>query len=225
MHMKFLSVIILSLLLISGYSCNRKLIEQRRDEKSVNRVLSRVDLTEIVGREWEEKNPCINDTITVIDTVETVTKKDSVPPLVVPEEWNFSGETKDGIFVMMQDGKLTVTVPDDYNIKYVNKTHTVEDKRRLNIALDSVNYYKGVTQQKEGVIGELQKTIVQANQSIKVLKDERKSVSANLHYLWKSLMRKWWFWLIVVAIAAYFLRNFWIPKIPFLSNLLKFTKS
>lgn len=114
--------ILIVIALISVIACN-----------SVKRVLKDKDKIEIVGREWEKVNPCvtdsfvsfISDTLIKIDTAYKY-KLDTINSLQVIE-------TVDTVFV-----NKVIRIKDTTKIR-------VTDLRRLNIALDSVNHYKGLT--------------------------------------------------------------------------------
>jgi hypothetical protein len=105
---------------------------------SVKQVLKDPAKVDIVGREWEKKNPCNNDTITVSNSDTTI---------LLDTLYNIYYDT---IFV---DGKTVTIVKQVPQIvtKTVKIRDTVDnyivDNRRLYIALDSVNWYKGLTQQ------------------------------------------------------------------------------
>ena len=114
--------ILIVIALISVVACN-----------AVKRVLKDKDKIEIVGREWEKTNGCttdsfvsfISDTLIKIDTAYKY-KLDTINSLQVIE-------TVDTVFV-----NKVIRIKDTTKIR-------VTDLRRLNIALDSVNHYKGLT--------------------------------------------------------------------------------
>jgi len=122
-----ISGIIILILAFTLASCN-----------SVKRVLKDPAKKEIVGREWEKINPCNNDSI-------FVTKRDTT--LLLDTLYNIYYDTvevnNEPIVITKRVPTLitkTVTIRDTVRIATV-------DNRRLNIALDSANYYKGLTQQ------------------------------------------------------------------------------
>ncbi len=121
------SAILLLLFVIALASCS-----------SVKRVLKDPAKKEIVGREWEKINPCNNDTLTVTNSDTTIlldTLYNIYTDTVIVE-----GATK---VIFKQVPKIvtkTIKIRDTVN-------NYVVDNRRLNIALDSANYYKGLTQQ------------------------------------------------------------------------------
>lgn len=104
----------------------------------VKQVLKDPAKVDIVGREWEKKNPCNNDTLTVTNSDTTIlldTLYNIYTDTVIVE-----GATK---VIFKQVPKIvtkTIKIRDTVN-------NYVVDNRRLNIALDSANYYKGLTQQ------------------------------------------------------------------------------
>jgi hypothetical protein len=114
--------ILIVIALISVVACN-----------AVKRVLKDKDKIEIVGREWEKTNGCttdsfvsfISDTLIKIDTAYKY-KLDTINSLQVIE-------TVDTVFV-----NKVIRIKDTTKIR-------VTDLRRLNIALDSVSHYKGLT--------------------------------------------------------------------------------
>jgi hypothetical protein len=100
---------------------------------AVKRVLKDPAKVEVVGREWEKANPCvtdsfvsfISDTLIKFDTTYKV-KLDTINSLRVIE-------SVDTVFV-----NKTIRIKDTTKI-------VVTDLRRLNIALDSVKHYKGLS--------------------------------------------------------------------------------
>ena len=105
---------------------------------SVKQVLKDPAKVDIVGREWEKKNPCNNDTITVSNSDTTIlldTLYNIYTDTVIVE-----GATTTIIKQVPKIVTKTIKIRDTVN-------NYVVDNRRLNIALDSVNYYKGLSQQ------------------------------------------------------------------------------
>lgn len=105
---------------------------------SVKQVLKDPAKVEKIGREWEKQHPCNNDTT-------IITKRDTT--IVLDTLYNILTDT------VIVDGKPTIIIKKvpEVIVKKVTITDTVNnyvvDNRRLNIALDSVNWYKGTTQQ------------------------------------------------------------------------------
>lgn len=114
--------ILIVIALISVVACN-----------AVKQVLKDKDKIEIVGREWEKTNPCvtdsfvsfISDTLIKIDTAYKY-KLDTINSLKIIE-------TVDTVFI-----NKTIRIKDSTKV-------TKADLRRLDIALDSVGHYKGLT--------------------------------------------------------------------------------
>jgi GTP1/Obg family GTP-binding protein len=105
---------------------------------SVKQVLKDPAKVDIVGREWEKDNPCNNDTITVSNSDTTIlldTLYNIYTDTVIVE-----GKTTTIIKQVPKIVTKTIKIRDTVN-------NYVVDNRRLNIALDSVNWYKGLTQQ------------------------------------------------------------------------------
>jgi len=104
----------------------------------VKQVLKDPAKIDKVGREWEKRNPCNNDTITISKT-DTVITLDTL--------YNILTDT------VVVDGKPTLVIKKvpELVTKFIRVRDTVTnyvvDNRRLNIALDSVNWYKGLSQQ------------------------------------------------------------------------------
>ena len=100
---------------------------------AVKRVLKDPAKVEVVGREWEKKNPCVNDSFVAILS-DTLIKFDTT--------YKFKFDTINKIdIVKVIDTVLinkTIKIRDTFKV-FIN------DNRRLNIALDSVNHYKGKT--------------------------------------------------------------------------------
>jgi hypothetical protein len=100
---------------------------------AVKRVLKDPAKVEVVGREWEKKNPCVNDSFVAILS-DTLIKFDTT--------YKFKFDTINKVdIVKVIDTVLinkTVKIRDTFKV-FIN------DNRRLTIALDSVNHYKGKT--------------------------------------------------------------------------------
>jgi hypothetical protein len=100
---------------------------------AVKRVLKDPAKVEVVGREWEKKNPCVNDSFIAILS-DTLIKFDTT--------YKFKFDTINKIdIVKVIDTVLinkTIKIRDTFKV-FIN------DNRRLTIALDSVNHYKGLS--------------------------------------------------------------------------------
>jgi hypothetical protein len=97
---------------------------------AVKQVLKDPAKVEIVGREWEKKNPCANDSfITLLS--DTLIKFDTT--------YKFKFDTINKLSVVVDSIFInkTIKIRDTFKV-FVN------DNRRLNIALDSINHYKGL---------------------------------------------------------------------------------
>jgi hypothetical protein len=100
---------------------------------AVKKVLKDPAKVEVVGREWEKKNPCVtdsfvsfvSDTLIKFDTTYKI-KLDTINSLKVIE-------SIDTVFI-----NKTIRIKDTTKV-------IITDLRRLNIALDSVIYYKGLS--------------------------------------------------------------------------------
>ena len=101
----------------------------------VKKVLTDPKKKEIVGREWEKENPCVNDTFIKITPGQTVTNYDTAH--------EYHTDTLTDVQTQIKYITKYSTV-----IKTVTKTDTlrltVEDVRRLQLAKDSIAYYHGV---------------------------------------------------------------------------------
>jgi hypothetical protein len=105
---------------------------------SVKQVLKNPAKKEQVGREWEKDNPCVVDSIVTVKSDTTY---------LLDTLYNIYTDT------VIVEGKTTTIIKQVPKIVY--KTIKIRDSvktdksdlRRLNIALDSVNWYKGLTQQ------------------------------------------------------------------------------
>lgn len=95
---------------------------------AVKKVLKDPAKVEIVGREWEKKNPCVNDSF-VTFLSDTLIKFDTTYKFKTD---TFNQSLIDSIFI-----NKTIKIRDTFKV-FVN------DNRRLNIALDSINHYKGL---------------------------------------------------------------------------------
>jgi hypothetical protein len=100
---------------------------------AVKKVLKDPAKVEIVGREWEKKNPCVNDSF-VSFISDTLVKFDTT--------YKYKLDTINSLEVFERVD--TVFIYKTTRIKDTAKVY-VTDLRRLNIALDSVSYYKGLS--------------------------------------------------------------------------------
>lgn len=100
---------------------------------AVKRVLKDPAKVEVVGREWEKKNPCVNDSFVAFIS-DTLIKIDTT--------YKFKFDTISNIQIVKKVDSIfinkTIKIKDTFKV-FIN------DNRRLNIALDSVNHYKGKT--------------------------------------------------------------------------------
>lgn len=192
-------------------------------KKAENLVLTNPASLEMVGREWEKTHPCVVENgevkpgeilkiiplINYVPVLAPIDRQHIIDSMIhearvraakdsLNHEWNCSREINDAFdagysqarneFAKVED---TVRAPD---------TVPQTDLRRLNICLDSMNYYKGLYQQ-------------EAAKNIQWERD-RKSIGANLKYLALSIFSNFWFWVAMVLLAAYLTRKIWIPRIP-----------
>jgi hypothetical protein len=117
---------ILFLFLILSLGCNTI-------RKAERKVLNNLESSERVFRELEKTRPCVNDTT-------LITKYDTT--LLIDTITNY---TRDTITI---DGKEYITIFEEPKtiVKTVKvhevKTGYIIDTRRLNLAIDSVRYYK-----------------------------------------------------------------------------------
>lgn len=153
------------------------------DRKAVDRVLAKPPLKEQVGREWEKANPCANDSIQIIVPGDTLIQTDTVTNIIRDVEFR-EGQTK--VQTVYKTITNTRTIHDTIKV-------TVVDTRRLNIANDSVNFYKGVIMQRNGQVSALQ-------QEVKDMKHNRN--------IWKIIAIG-----LMVGIGGYFTRRLWGPMV------------
>ena len=119
----------------------------------VKQVLKDDAKLEKVGREWEKKNPCVNDTI-------IKTKSDTT--IVLDTLYNIITDTireagKEIIIIKKEPVRVEKTLHIHDTV-----TNTVVDNRILGIALDSVNYFKGKAQYYKSQFDEQKKATAQA---------------------------------------------------------------
>jgi hypothetical protein len=100
---------------------------------AVKQVLKDPAKVEVVGREWEKKNPCVTDSF-VTFVSDTLIKFDTT--------YKFKTDTLNKLSVV--ESIDTVFINKTIRIKDSTKV-TKSDLRRLDIALDSVSYYKGLS--------------------------------------------------------------------------------
>lgn len=145
---------------------------------AVKRVLKDPKKVEIIGREWEKKNPCVNDSfITYLS--DTLTKTDTT--------YKFKFDTINKLSVVVDSIFInkTIKIRDTFKV-FVN------DIRKLNIALDSVNHYKGLSAYYK----------VQFEQQTAQTKEQK-------------YRGNWWmirFWLLLLLILGLFALYLWLNK-------------
>jgi hypothetical protein len=147
---------------------------------AVKRVLKDPAKVEVVGREWEKKNPCVNDSFVAILS-DTLIKFDTT--------YKFKFDTINKVdIVKVIDTVLinkTIKIRDTFKV-FIN------DNRRLNIALDSVNHYKGKTAY------------------YKVQLEEQTAQTKEQKYLKNKWMLK--FWLLLLLMIGIFALYLWLNK-------------
>ena len=147
---------------------------------AVKRVLKDPAKVEVVGREWEKKNPCVNDSFVAILS-DTLIKFDTT--------YKFKFDTINKIdIVKVVDTVLinkTIKIRDTFKV-FIN------DNRRLTIALDSVNHYKGKTAY------------------YKVQLEEQTAQTKEQKYLKNKWMLK--FWLLLLLMLGIFALYLWLNK-------------
>lgn len=167
----FLTAVVLSLI-FSSCSSTKKL-----DNKAVDRVLASKPLTEKVGREWEKDNPCKNvitkmlpgavimqpypveKLIKALDSAGMVKYYDSLNKALRlkynEQQKDCSRQVNDAFNTGYEKAKYELS----QQLQPVKQPDTAfeEDTRRLGIAIDSMNYYKGLYTQKTAESGEYKK--------------------------------------------------------------------
>jgi flagellar biosynthesis/type III secretory pathway M-ring protein FliF/YscJ len=163
-----------------------------KDRKAKDRVLSTPELLEQVGREWEKNHPCVNDTV--------FGKSDTIENIHTKIEYLTDLDT----LIVTEPGKVHTVVKTITRTITIRDTAVVEDTRRLNIANDSAKYYKFMYQRNEQIIEQHKK--------------DKKDLSTSAGWAFNALVRRWWFWLLVLLIAGFLTRKLWMPRVPFLNR-------
>jgi hypothetical protein len=125
--------------------------------KAIKKVLDSNAATDVVGREWEKTHPCVNDTFIV----------GGVVPVLVPGK-TVTENGKDSVVIQSQHDSVFVTKykPIFYyktDTLYKERTAYITDNRRLNIANDSLIFYKGKISEKEAALTDKDKKIAELN--------------------------------------------------------------
>ncbi|QES88881.1 hypothetical protein [Rhizosphaericola mali] len=133
-------------------------------QKATKKVLDSKSATDKVGRVWAIDNPCTNDTTLV----------NLVTPVLVPGKDSIVNG-KDSIVINVQHDTVYVTTykPIYYHKTdtiYLNRTAYVTDKRALNIAQDSANYYKQLSELQAAQIKGLNTSLSDQNKLLKSAK-------------------------------------------------------
>lgn len=147
---------------------------------AVKQVLKDPKKTEIVGREWEKKNPC---------TVDSFVKFISDTLIQIDTTIKYKFDTINNLQILKSID--TVLIKKTIRIKDTAKVY-ITDTRRLMIALDSVNHYKGVSAFNKA----------QFEQQIKETEEQ------------KYLKNKWKirFWLLLLLMLGIFALYLWLNK-------------
>lgn len=102
-------------------------------QKAQRRILANPDASERIFRELEKTRPCDNDTAFIVNS-DTITRTDTII--------NYKRDTVNNVITLTEQGKTI------YKTQKVLETKMayIVDNRRLNIALDSVRYFKTLSQ-------------------------------------------------------------------------------
>lgn len=147
---------------------------------SVKRVLNDETKLEKVGREWEKKNPCNNDTL-VISKSDTTIMLDTLYKI-----YNDTLRVDGKVVTLIK--KVPVEVTKIIRIRDTVNVYTV-DNRRLNIALDSIVYYKYRAAKYE--------------ENFNKIEAKTKDVFETFIWFAKAFFKKTW-WLLLLLLAAFF---------------------
>lgn len=153
---------------------------------AVKRVLKDPAKVEVVGREWEKKNPCVTDSF-VNFVSDTLIKYDTTYKYKLDTINKFDTINKLSIIKLID----TVFITKNIRIKDSTKV-TKSDLRRLDIALDSVNHYKGKTAY------------------YKVQLEEQTAQTKEQKYLKNKWMLR--FWLLLLLMIGIFALYLWLNK-------------
>ena len=147
---------------------------------AVKRVLKDPAKVEVVGREWEKKNPCVNDSFVAILS-DTLIKFDTT------YKYKFDTINKIDIVKVVDTVLInkTIKIRDTFKV-FIN------DNRRLTIALDSVNHYKGLSA------------------FFKVQLEEQTAQTKEQKYLKNKWMLR--FWLLLLLMLGIFALYLWLNK-------------
>ena len=143
-HLRLIIAAIVALVIFFASCASSK----KLDSSATKRVLANAELKKKVFRLIEPEFPCINDTFTKLLPGETIIKSDT---LEIPV---YSTDTLEVSQAIIKWKERVIT----RNIIRVDTLRlTVEDVRRLNIATDSMNYYKGLMIQSQAQAAEYRK--------------------------------------------------------------------
>ena len=133
---------------------------KKLDSSATKRVMTNPELKKKIFRLIEPEFPCINDTFTKLLPGETIIKSDTFEIPV------YSTDTLEVTQAVIKWKERVIT----RNIIRVDTLRlTVEDVRRLNIATDSMNYYKGLMIQSQAQSDEYRKERNQARRNLWIL--------------------------------------------------------
>ena len=134
--------------------------QKKLDSSATKRVLANADLKKKVFRLIEPDFPCVNDTFTKLLPGETIIKSDTFEIPI------YSTDTLEVSQAIIKWKERVIT----RNIIRVDTLRlTVEDVRRLNIATDSMHYYKGLMIQAKADAAEYKKERNTARRNLWIL--------------------------------------------------------
>lgn len=147
---------------------------------SVNKVLKDKNKIEKVGREWEKLNPCNNDTI-IYSTSDTVVNYDTT---IIN---NRDTTIINGGTILVKDTIKKIITKTIITHDTIN--NYIVDNRRLNIALDSVSFYKN------------QANLYHTN--LDALQEKTKDITTTFVWFIKAFFKRFW-WLILLILSGFF---------------------
>lgn len=205
--------VIIALLLYFFTSCNTL-------KKAENKVLENPQSVDKIGKKWALLNPCVNDTSIVKGEPVLIKGKDNIFPVYIP----YPVYKIKGIDTTIQGSRIKIDTLGNVNIDLKSPTpdtvkvptnNYITDKRRLKIVTDSLNE---IIQHKADSLYGLNMELSDTKWKVNQLTDEHNNIGKMLLYALLALLKKWWFWVLVVGFLGYKFRG---GLIPFITRLFK----
>jgi hypothetical protein len=169
-------------------------------KKATDKVMKDPAAKEKVGREWEKENPCVNDTVTSVDTAYQLLFTEGAPDTV------YVGDTV----------KITKRDTVKQRVEVIT-TKTVEDTRRLRLARDTISTLQNDLQLMASELDTAKMDRQLMKEQLDAMERKTQQVGPTFKWfisaLWDAV--KWWLLVVLVGTVIWKFRK----SIPYLNKL------